>query len=105
MLGDIDRRAAVLAAEREALEEAERHEQDRRGDADLAVVRQQADQEGRAAHDEQRDEEGVLAADQVADAAEDERAEGAGGESRAEGRQRREQRGRRVAARDRSGAR
>ena len=85
MLRDIDRRAAVLAAEREALDDADRHEDERRGDADLVVVRQQADQEGRAAHDEQREEEGVLPADQVADPTEGECAERAGGESGAEG--------------------
>ena len=77
MLRDVGRGAAVLAAEREALHQAQRHHQDRRQPADGCVGRQQADQERRCAHEDDGDEEGVLAADEVADAAEDQRAEGA----------------------------
>ena len=49
---------------------------------------QQADQEGRQAHDQDGDEEGVFAADQVADAAEHQRAERAHQEACGEGQQR-----------------
>ena len=59
VLGDIDRRAAVLAAERETLEHAQRHEDDRRQDADLRVAGQEADQDGGAAHDRDGQQEGV----------------------------------------------
>ncbi len=100
VLGDVSRRAAVLATEREALGEAQRHQQDRRPDADLRIGRQHADQRRRQAHDDDRDEEGVLAADQVADAPEQERAQRAHGEAGAEGREAREERRRVVARRE-----
>ena len=75
VLGDVGRRAAVLAAEREALQQAQADEDDRRRDPDRRVRRQDADDDGRDAHDQDGDEEGVLAADEVAEAAEDDRAE------------------------------
>ena len=52
----------------------------------VACVGQQADREGTDAHQGHRHHEGVLAADQVAEAAEDERAEGADDEADGEGR-------------------
>ena len=52
VLGDVDRRAAVLATEGEALGEAQRDEEDRGEDADLGERRQDADEGGRHAHDE-----------------------------------------------------
>jgi hypothetical protein len=82
----VGRGAAVFAAERETLQEAQRHQQNgcRPADADFTeqreVVRrvggQEADHEGRRTHDHDGDEEGVLAADQIADAAEQKGAEG-----------------------------
>ena len=51
VLGDVDRRAAVLAAERESLQDANQQERDRRGHADRGVGRQHADERRRAAHD------------------------------------------------------
>ena len=57
-----------------------------------AYVGQDADERGRDAHDRDRHEERELAADDVADAAEDRGAERSDGEARAEGRQRGEQR-------------
>ena len=71
MLGDIGRGSAILAAERQTLQDAERDEQDGCGDADACVIGKQADEEGRQAHDGHGDEEGVLPPDQIADAAED----------------------------------
>ncbi len=88
MLGDVGRRAAVLAAEREALHEAEHDQQDRRRDADRRVGRQHADQERADAHQRHGDEEGVLAADEIAETAEHQRAERADRKAGREGEQR-----------------
>ena len=87
VLGHIGRRAAVFAAEREALGEAQRHEQEGGGPADRLECGQQADQEGRAAHHHDGDEEGIFASDQIADAAENDRAERAHQEARRIGRE------------------
>ena len=76
-----------------------------REDADLGVRRQDADERGREAHDRDRHEERELAADDVADAAEERRAERADGEPGAERRERREQRGGVVALGEELGAR
>src|SRR5687767_389649 len=81
MLGDVDRRAAVLAAESEALRESKNHEDERSEDPYLLIRRQDADHERRATHDQQRDEERVLPADEISDAAEDDRAERTHGET------------------------
>ena len=75
MLGHVDRGAAILAAERQALEQPQRDQEDRRGHADRVVAGQAADEERRQSHDQDGDEEGVLAADQVAETAEEQRAE------------------------------
>jgi hypothetical protein len=56
--------------------------------ADGGVAGQQADEEGRQAHDQDGDEEGVLAADEVAEPAEEQRAERTHKEARGEGEQR-----------------
>ena len=103
VLGDVDRRAAVLAAEREALREPQRDEQDRREDSDLLVRRQQADEGGRKAHHGDRHEERELAADDVADPAEDGGAERPHREPGAERGERRQQRRRVVALREELG--
>ena len=88
VLGHVDGSAAVLAAEREALGHAQRDERDGRDGADRLVARQAADEERREAHDQDGDEEGCLAADEVAEAAEHERAERAHEKARSEGEQR-----------------
>ena len=75
VLGHVGGRAAVLAAERQALQQTQRDENDRRGDADGGVARQHADERGRCAHDDDGDQEGVLAPDEVAEPAEHQRAE------------------------------
>ncbi len=95
--------AAVLAAERQALQQAQRDQQDRREPADRHVGGQQADREGRAAHHDDGDEEGVLAPDQVADAPEHQRAEGPHQEAGRVGGECRQQRRRVVALRKEEG--
>jgi len=76
VLGHVGCRATVLAAQRETLDQAQRDQDDRRRDADRFVRRKKADDEGRHTHQQDRDQEGVLAPDQIADAAEDDGAEG-----------------------------
>ena len=84
-------RAAPLAADAEALSQAEDHQEDRGGHADGAVGGQQADQERGNPHDQQREDQHLLAADPVAVVAEDDPADRAGQEAdgvSAEGQQR-----------------
>ena len=100
MLGDIGRGAPIFAAQRQALEQAKEHEDDRRGDPDRGVAGQQADQEGRQPHDAHCHEEGVLAPDQVADPPEQDRPERSHREARGEGGEREDETGRLVDARE-----
>ncbi len=60
-----------LAADRDALEDAQAGEDDRRRQAERGVARQQPDQEGRHHHRADRQGEGGLAAEAVADIAHD----------------------------------
>ena len=83
VLGGHQHRAAPLAADGEALQQPADQQQDRGGDADGGVRRQQADREGAEAHHQQRDDEHLLAADPVTEVAEDHAAERAGDEARA----------------------
>ena len=62
MLGNIDRRAAIFAAERDALEDAQDDEQGGCDRPDLGVGRKETDQESRPAHHRDRDQERALAA-------------------------------------------
>ncbi len=75
VLGHVGGGTAVLAAHRQALGQAQDDQDHRCGETDRGVVGQHADQEGRDAHDQDGDQEGVLAADAVAEAAEEGRAE------------------------------
>jgi hypothetical protein len=75
VLGDVDRRAAIFAAERDALEDSQQDEQRGAGRPGLRVGRDEADQESRSAHQAHGDEERALAAEPVADHAEDQGAE------------------------------
>ena len=75
MLGDHQHRAAPLAAEPEALHEAQRDEQDRGGDADRLVGGQEADRARGQAHHQQRRDEHVAAARAVAEVAGDDAAD------------------------------
>ena len=86
--GVLDRhqhRAAPLAADPDALGEAQQHQQHRRPDADLGVGGQAPDQEGGHAHDQQRQHQHGLAADAVAEVAEDDAAERPADEADGEG--------------------
>ena len=100
MLGDIGRGAAVFTTEGEALTQAQRHQQDGRQPADLGERRQQSDEERRGAHHHDGHQEGVFATDQVADAAEDQRAEWTHQEARRVSREGRQQCGRVIAGRE-----
>ena len=79
--------AGVLAAGGEALDKFEQDQQGRSPDADLRVAGQQADGEGAGGHEHQGRGEDLLAADLVAEPAEDDSAEGAGDEGGGEGSQ------------------
>lgn len=96
MLRDIRRRAAVLTAEREPLKKPEHDQCDRRRDTDRRVARQHADEGRRGAHDDDRHEERVFAADQIAEPTEQQRTERANEKSRGE-REQREDESRRLA--------
>src|SRR5690349_5320724 len=100
MLGDVRDGAAVLSAETETLDEAQKEENEGRGDADAGVARDDADQGRGQAHAAQRDEEGVLAAHQIADPPENERTERPNQEADGEDRDGREERGDRIALRE-----
>jgi hypothetical protein len=93
VLGHVGGRAAVLAAERQPLQQPQQDEDHRRGDADPCVRGQEPDQEGRDAHDHDGEQERVLAPDEVAEPSEDERPERAHGEARRERQQREDERG------------
>ena len=81
MLGDVSRRSAVFAAQGQALNQAQCQKQQRGQEADAGVGRQQTDGHRRAAHKDDGDEESVFAPDKIADAPEDDRAEGSNQES------------------------
>ena len=90
-----EHRPAPLAAHREALHEAQHHEQDRGERADRGVGGQDTDERGGHAHRHQRRDERGLAADPVAEVTEDHAADGAGEEPDGERRERRERAGQR----------
>jgi hypothetical protein len=100
MLGDERARTAQLARHGEALDEAQRHEKDRGEQADLAVRGEEADSERRDSHQQQREDEDVLAAVAVAPVAEDEGADGPRDIADGVGRQGRDERHRGVSARE-----
>jgi hypothetical protein len=88
VLGDDQHRAAPFAAEGEALDEPEHHEEHRGRDADGVVSRQQSDGERSDAHHEQAQDEEFLTADLVAVVAEHEPAHRTGHEPDREGAER-----------------
>ena len=94
----------VFTAEREALDETAENEADRRENADGVVARQQADDEGRDTHQGHRDKEGVLAADEIAEATEHQRAERTHREARSEAEKHEDEARSRVHAREEVGA-
>ena len=68
--------AAPLAAHREALNESQDHEQDRRPDPDLCVGRQAPHQEGDGPDKQDRELKQLLAAELVAEVSEHHAAQG-----------------------------
>ena len=88
MLGNVNCGAAVFAAERETLHQPQRNQHDRRHDAPACVARQHADEERADTHQAHGDQEGIFAADHVAEPAEDQRAERTHREAGGEGEQR-----------------
>ena len=96
VLGQHHGRAGDLGAGPEALDEAERDEQDRRRDADHRVGRERPDEGGRGPHQRDREEQDLLAADPVAHPAEVDRAREAGDVADAVGRHRGDQADRRA---------
>ena len=69
--------ATVFTTERQALQHAQGNQDHRCGHANRGVVRQDTNDEGRKTHDQDGDQEGVLAADHVAQTAKHQSAEGA----------------------------
>jgi hypothetical protein len=100
MLGDHRGRAAELAGDGEALDEAQHHEQDRCQHADLGVRGQAADEESRDAHDDQGEDQHALAPEPVAVASQHEGADGPREVADAVRRERRDQGDGRVGARE-----
>src|SRR5690606_13417093 len=97
ILGGQQRRARPFAAEADSLAEAQEDEEQRSENdpARGACRRQESDEEGADAHDEQGSDERLLPADAVTEVAEDDRAEGTGDEGDAEDRERAQQLSRR----------
>ena len=75
MLGDEGPGARHLAADGRALQHAEEEQQQRRGDADAGIGRQEADAERRKGHQEDAEGEDALAAQHVAEMREQNAAE------------------------------
>ncbi len=92
VLGHVRRGAAVLAAQGQPLGETQGDEDDRGDDPDAGVGGQEADERRGQAHGDDGDEEGVLAADEIADPAEHDGAQRTHAEAGAEGGEAREER-------------
>jgi hypothetical protein len=91
MLGDVDGGPAIFPAKGNALKDAKDDEGYGSGRTCLRVGRDKADEEGRTPHQGDGDEECVLAAELVADDAEDERSKGTEGKTCSEQRKGRDQ--------------
>jgi hypothetical protein len=98
MFRHIGGRAAIFAAERQALEHAKPDQDNRRRDAPARIARQHADEESRHAHDHDGDEEGVFTTDEIAEPAEKNRPERAHRKAGCEGKQCEDESGGRVDA-------
>ena len=105
MLRDVDGRAAVFTAKGKALQDTNEQERDWRSQPDRGVGREHTDEGRRAAHDEERHQKGVLPPHQVADASEEQRAEGTDHESNGKRGEVRDERQRVVSCEDRKAAR
>jgi hypothetical protein len=85
MFGDVNRSAAVFAAQRKALQDANQKQGNGSRPSRSLIGWQQANEGSRSAHNAQRDEERILAAYQVANPPEEERAEWPDNEADGEG--------------------
>src|SRR5262249_34220352 len=81
VLGDVDYGAAILAANRQALQYSHGDQSNRREPSGGRVGGRQANPSGRPAHENQRHQKGIFAADQIADPTEEQRAEGPNNEA------------------------
>ncbi|MNV46187.1 hypothetical protein D3C71_1380110 [compost metagenome] len=87
VLGHVRCRPAVFTAQRQPLQHAQDHQNDRRGDADAGVRGQKADCKRRQAHQHDGHQERVLAPDHVTQAAEHQRAKRPHQKARSKGHQ------------------
>jgi hypothetical protein len=81
VFGHVDGCASVFAAESHTLQHANQNQHDGREPAGRGECGQQADGKCRAAHDGERGQKSIFAADKIADAAEKQSAEGSNGEA------------------------
>jgi hypothetical protein len=81
VLGNIDRRAAILAAQRKALDDAQQDDDDGRSNADGVDGGDQAHAGRRDAHQRDGDEKGIFAPQPVTQKAEQHRAQRAEGKA------------------------
>ncbi|MCP9980537.1 hypothetical protein LUX32_25200 [Actinomadura madurae] len=88
MLKGEQSRTAPFTADGESLGEADQDEHDRGGDADRGIGRQQPDEGGADAHDEEGQHEHALASHPVPEVADERAADRSGDEADGEGRQR-----------------
>jgi len=88
LLGDQQHRTTPLTADGKPLQEAQHRQDHGSGRADRGVARDQADSEAHHADGDECSDQHCLAADLIADATEDERAERTGHEPRGHGRER-----------------
>ena len=96
MLGHVDNSAAIFAADRQALDQAQHDQRNPRGMSNRGIGRQETDQRRATAHHDNGDEEGVLAADEITDAPEYHRADRTDDETGGQRAERREHRCRRI---------
>lgn len=87
MLRRHERSATPFAAEREALRQSQQHQQHRSEGADGGICRQQADQYGGDAHDQDGDDHHRFSANPVPEVTEDDGSDRTGDEAGGEGRE------------------
>src|SRR6185312_430981 len=88
VLRDINRGAAVLAAQCQSLNQTQGDERDRSEEADGCEARQQSDRRCEGAHDDQGREKRLLSSEPISDPAEEESTDGPHREPNGEGRER-----------------
>src|SRR3954453_16810725 len=96
MLGDVNRGPAIFTAKRDALEYSKDDQQGRSEHPRLGVGRQEANEEGRSAHQANGDEESAFTTEAVTHDPENQRAERSERETRSEQAERGDERGRRI---------